>query len=116
MKKNNILVGRGKIEWIAYNYILSKHAEERILTRTKKTRTLKERILKSVFAWKTYKDCVCIALDLYEYIVVYPSLKNDETNGKWLPLVVTYVNTKDENKTVVDKFIEHYNEFLKLEE
>lgn len=117
MRKNKFLVGRGKVEWIAYNYQLSKHAEERMLERIKKQKkkSLKDRILNSQFAWKTYKDCICIALDLYEYIVVYPSLKNDETNGQWIPLVVTYVDTKVENKTVVDKFLEHYYEIVEGE-
>jgi hypothetical protein len=116
VKKNKFLVGRGKIEWIAYNYQLSNHAEERMLERIKKAKkkTLKERILDSQFAWKTYKGCICIALDLYEYIVVNPSVKNN-ING-WIPLVVTYVDTKDDGKTVVDKFLEHYYEIVRGDE
>lgn len=107
----NILVGRKKLEWIANNFIMSEHAKFAQIRRddalTKDA--LKKRILNSPLSWKTKNNCVAIALDLYNYIVVDP--ENKDSYGTTIPIVVTFVNVKESGINVVDKFIVEYKDF-----
>lgn len=107
----NILVGRKKVEWIANNFIMSEHAKFAQIRRddTLSTDDLKRRILNSPLAWKTKNDCVAIALDLYNYVVVDPI--SNLSCGKPIPVVVTFVNVKESGINVVDKFIVEYRDF-----
>jgi hypothetical protein len=107
----NVLVGRKKVEWIANNFIMSEHAKFAQIRRddTLTKSALRQRILNSPLAWKTKNDCVAIALDLFNYIVVDPS--NKTTYGTIAPIVVTFVNVRDSGINVVDKFIVEYRDF-----
>lgn len=112
----NELIARKKIEWIAYNYKMTDHAQERIKERKETELTIKELILKTPLAWKTPEDFFCLALGLTEFIVI--KIKNNE-EGTQTPVILTYISTKQEGKTVVDRFIKdhnRWNEKLKIEE
>lgn len=101
---NNILVGRKKLEWIAYNHKLSAHAKVQMLRRDSHFDfRLASRILNSPLAWKTRSGCIAIALDLFTYIVV------DAVNIKdGLATVVTFINLEKYNETVIDKMLIEY--------
>lgn len=102
----NILVGRKKIQWIAYNFVMSEHAEIRMVQRdTLTTRNLKDCIINTVLAWKNTNGTISIALDLYNYIVV----KIEEN----IPKIITFASTKDYDCTVVDKMFVEYKRFIK---
>ena len=74
----NMLVGRKKLEWIAYNLVMTDHSKVRMRQRDENDRNdMKERILNSPLAWKTYNNRICIALNLYEYIVVDPTARDE---------------------------------------
>lgn len=107
----NILVGRKKLEWIAKNFIMSEHAKFAQIRRddTLSRRALKKRILNSPLSWKTRNNCVAIALDLYNYVVVDPENKDDY--GTTTPIIVTFVNVRESGINVVDKFIVEYKDF-----
>ena len=101
----SILVGRKRLEWIAFNYELSSHAKDRIKERASTKKTIKEAIRISPLAWICGRDTICIALNLYEYIIVSVSDK--------IPVVKTFVNTSDSGNTVVDLAFVSYMKFLR---
>lgn len=101
----SILVGRKRLEWIAFNYELSSHAKERIKERSNTRKTIKEAIRVSPLSWICGKDTICIALNLYEYIIV--------SVADPVPVVVTFVNTSDKKNTVVDLAFNSYIKFLR---
>jgi hypothetical protein len=102
----NILVGRKKIQWIAYNFVLSEHAEFRMVQRdTLTNRNLKNCIIDTVLAWKNTNGTISIALDLYNYIIV--KIEND------IPKIITFASTKEFDCTVVDKMFVEYKRFIR---
>ena len=104
----NILVGRKKIEWIANTYAMSSHAKTRMIRRDNfNTFELRERILRSPLAWKTSTDCIAIALDLFNYIIVNTTTVIDGTTK---PLIVTFINTEAHGENVIDKMLVEYRE------
>lgn len=105
----NILVGRKKVEWVAHNYILSEHAKMQLVRRdASESFDLKDRVLLSPLFWKTFNGNICIAFNLYQYIVVDTT---KEIDGKVVPYVVTFVDTKKTRGTVIDKLLMTYKEF-----
>lgn len=98
----NILVGRKRLEWIAYNYELTTHAKDRIKERASTSKTIRELILNSPLAWKSKDGLVNIAINLYEYMIVYTGENGDKA------LIITFINTKDSTTNVVDRFIIDY--------
>lgn len=106
----NMLVGRKRLEWVAYNLHLSSHFKMQYLKRTDAKVKLKDRVLNSPLFWKTYNDNICIALSSYEYMVVDPNYKYKD---KIVPVGVTFVNLKETGGTVVDKFLITYKDFSK---
>ena len=94
------LVAKKRIEWIAFNYELSSHAKNRIKERMNTTKTIAELIYDSPLFWGLEKDIVCIAFNLYEYIVV-------ET-GKDKAVIKTFIDTRDRDETVIDRFCQFY--------
>lgn len=111
-KVPNILIGRKKVEWLANNFVMSEHAKFAQIRRddSLSRSALKKRILNSPLSWKTKNGCVAIALDLYNYIVVNTDTTRD-SNGKAIPVVLTFVNVKESGINVVDKFIVEYKDF-----
>lgn len=103
----NILVGRKKIEWIAYNHKLSSHAEMQMLRRGATSYNLTGAILNSPLSWKLPDNYIAIALNLYEYIVVVDKLGVKEA------IVVTYVSMKDDGYTVIDKMLTEYQKAVR---
>lgn len=94
------LVSRKKIEWISYNYELSLHAKDRIKERQDLTKGMGELIRNTPLSWSLSADYLCIALNLYEYIIV--------AIDKATPTIMTFVNTKDKGDTVIERFIENH--------
>lgn len=104
----SVLVGRKKVEYVAYTYKLSQHAKAQLLRRDNSTSLdLRERILNSPLAWKVKEGRIAIALSLFEYIVVYVPKRED----KKLPTVVTYVDTQKSKVNVIDKMLISYKEY-----
>lgn len=84
----NMLISRKRIEWIACNFKVSAHAQMRLIQRdTVLERDLKACIRRSPLCWKNINGTICIALDLYRYIVV------DDRTGE--PVVVTFADARD---------------------
>ena len=92
------LVSRKRIEWISYNYELSLHAKDRIKERQDLRKGMGELIRNSPLSWSLCQDVLCIALNLYEYIIVATE------EGK--ATITTFVNTKDRGDTVIERLIE----------
>ena len=105
MNSVNNLMSRKKLEWIAYNYELSSHARERIKERMDTTKTIKELIFNSPLAWKSANNMYCIAINLFEYLVVALEQTDTETP---IPRIVTFIDTTATGVNVVDKFIFSY--------
>lgn len=105
MNEANNLVSRKRLEWIAYNYELSLHAKDRIKERSDTIKTMRELILNSPLAWGLGNNKYCIALNLYEYIVV--EHVQDFTHSK--PTIITFVNMKESDYNVIDKFVYAYD-------
>lgn len=88
----NMLVSRKKIEWIATNFKVSNHAELRFIQRdTTLNRDLKSCIRRSPLCWKQLDGCICIAFDLYTYIVVVISDDN-------IPVIKTFLDTREDTR------------------
>lgn len=111
MKENkesvvNVLVGRKKIEWIAYNHKLTNHAKMQMMRRGFNDGDLQSAILNSPLFWKFSEGYVGIALNLFEYLVV----TNDESPKS---SVVTYVNLENEGYSVIDKMLISYQDAIR---
>ena len=111
MKENkesvvNVLVGRKKIEWIAYNHKLTNHAKMQMMRRGFNEGDLQSAILNSPLFWKFSEGYVGIALNLFEYLVV----TNDESPKS---SVVTYVNLENEGYSVIDKMLISYQDAIR---
>jgi len=108
-KVKNVLVSRKLVEWVAFNYTISEHAEFRIVQRDYLLdRDFKTSIRKSPLAWKCKKEnTIAIALDLYNYIIVYLDKENN------VPIILTFATTKDKGTTVVEKFFVDYKDYMK---
>lgn len=111
MKENkesvvNVLVGRKKIEWIAYNHKLTNHAKMQMMRRGFNEGDLQSAILNSPLSWKFSEGYVGIALNLFEYLVV----TNDESPKS---SVVTYVNLENEGYSVIDKMLISYQDAIR---
>ena len=103
----NILIRRKKIEWIAHNYRFSNHAIQQTIKRDiKDDFDFKERILYSPLCWKTKDDCIAIALDLFNYIVVNADTKDEQGNN--FANIVTFINTKQNDRTIIDEMLIDY--------
>lgn len=101
----NMLVSRKRIEWIAYNFKVSTHAQYRFVQRdTVLERDLKACIRRSPLCWKTIEGTICIALDLYRYIVV------DDRTGE--PIVVTFVDAREKGTNVWETAMVEYKKFV----
>lgn len=84
----NPLVSRKRVEWVAYNFKLSNHAEFRQIQRdTILNRDFKNCIRNSPLCWKSIEGTIYIALDLYYYIVV------DDRTGE--PIIVTFADARE---------------------
>lgn len=94
------LVSRKKVEWISFNYELSLHAKDRIKERQDLSKGMGELIRNSPLAWSLCPNILCIALNLYEFIVV--------ATDKETPTIMTFINTKDKGDSVIDRFIESH--------
>nr|DAH56627.1 MAG TPA: hypothetical protein [Caudoviricetes sp.] len=104
----SVLVGRKKIEFVAYTYQLSEHAKVQLLRRgTDLSVDLRDRILNSPLAWKVRDGRIAIALSLYEYIVVYVPRKGLGQS----PTIITYVDTTRSGVNVIDKMLISYREY-----
>lgn len=111
MKENkesvvNVLVGRKKIEWIAYNHKLTNHAKMQMMRRGFNEGDLQSAILNSPLSWKFSEGYAGIALNLFEYLVV----TNDDSPKS---SVVTYVNLEDEEYSVIDKMLISYQDAIR---
>ncbi len=111
MKKSivNVLVGRKKIEWIAYNHKISDHAKMQMVRRGCRNYNLQTMILNSPLNWKLPNGYIAIALNLFEYIVVASANDTDEAT------VVTYVNLRNEEYSVIDKMLVTYQDTIREE-
>lgn len=102
------LVARKRLEFIAYNYLVSSHARDRLKERRAVYTTLKESILKSPLAWRCPNGTIKIAFNKTEYIVV-----SDTTGTHNMPTIITFISL--DNRTVIDEFVTDY-ENLKEED
>lgn len=102
----NILVGRKKVEWIAYNHKLSNHAKMQMVRRRAQISNLTTAILNSPLAWKLTDEYIAIALNLFEYIVVGQNEPNEAT-------IVTYVNLNGDGYSVIDKMLITYQDAVR---
>lgn len=113
LKYKNILIRRKKIEWIAYNYQLSTHAKVQMTKRCYEDlqdEDFKNLILESPLAWKSKdKQCICVAINLFDYIVVNPDTTDEKTGQKYAN-ILTYVSTRNNDQTVIDKFLMDYKQ------
>lgn len=111
MKENkesvvNVLVGRKKIEWIAYNHRLTNHAKMQMMRRGFNEGDLQSAILNSPLSWKFSEGYVGIALNLFEYLVVTNDVSPKSS-------IVTYVNLEDEEYSVIDKMLISYQDAIR---
>lgn len=102
----NILVGRKKVEWIAYNHKLSSHAKMQMVRRGAKISNLTPAILNSPLSWKLNDEYIAIALNLFEYIIVGQKEPGEAT-------IVTYVNLNGEGYSVIDRMLVSYQDAVR---
>lgn len=102
----NILVGRKKVEWIAYNHKISNHAKMQMVRRKAQISNLTPAILNSPLAWKLTDEYIAIALNLFEYVVVGQKEPNEAT-------IVTYVNLNGDGYSVIDKMLISYQDAVR---
>lgn len=106
----NILVGRKKVEWIAYNHKISEHAKMQMVRRGLINYNLTAAILNSPLSWKLPKGYIAIALNLYEYVVaIIPEGVPEAT-------IVTYVNLSNAGYSVIDKMLVAYQDAIREKE
>lgn len=103
----NVLVGRKKVEWVAYNHKISEHAKMQMVRRGMLNYNLTAAILNTPLTWKLSKRYIAIALNLYEYVVVAIS----ETSAP--ATIVTYVNLSNEGYSVIDKMLITYQDEIR---
>lgn len=103
----NVLVGRKKVEWIAYNHKISEHAKMQMVRRGMLNYNLTAAILNTPLTWKLSKGYIAIALNLYEYVVVAMPEKAAPAT------IVTYVNLSDEDYSVIDKMLITYQDAIR---
>lgn len=101
--KQNILIGRKKLEYIAYNYTITEHAQIKLEERCKNP-NVRQMILNSPLCWKNTDGTINIATDLYHYFVVSCAKELDKDKF----IIVTYKEKSLNNFSVVDKFIFAY--------
>ena len=102
----NILVSRKYVVWVASNFQITEHAQFRFVQRDKvASRDLKSCIMNSPLAWKNLNGTVCIALNLYDYIVV-------DVRDDGIPTVITFASTRKFGSSVVDKMFVEYKKFI----
>jgi len=100
------LVARKRLEFIAYNYLVSSHARERLKERRAVGTTIKDSILKSPLAWRLPDKTIKIAFNKNEYVVV-----SDTTGTHDMPTIITFISL--DNMTVIDEFIQDYENLKK---
>ena len=103
----NVLVGRKKVEWVAYNHKISEHAKMQMVRKGLLNYNLTAAILNSPLAWKLSKGYIAIALNLYEYVVVAVPEKGASAT------IVTYVNLSDKGYSVIDKMLITYQDMIR---
>lgn len=101
----NILVGRKKVEWIAYNHKISSHAKMQMVRRGAE-HNLVGAILNGPLAWKLPDNYIAIAINLFEYVVVATSPDEAAT-------IVTYINLQDDEYSVIDKMLVAYQDAIR---
>lgn len=105
----NILVGRKKVEWVAYNHKISTHAKMQMVRRSASAASnMTGAILNSPLSWKLNTGYLAIALNLYEYVIVGTS---NEAGVE--ATIVTYVNLRDDGYTVIDKMLVAYQDAIR---
>ena len=102
----SILVGRKKVEWVAYNHKISTHAKMQMVRRGAKISNLTPAILNSPLAWKLTDEYIAIALNLFEYLVVGQNDAKEAT-------IVTYVNLNGDDYSVIDKMLISYQDAVR---
>lgn len=102
------LVNRKKIEWIAYNYKMTSHAQERIKERYVSPKTIRQAMLDSCLAWFQEEDLVAIAINNDD--IFYVRLSYDHMGNMEYATLVTYTWKSKNGYTVVDKFCKNYLE------
>lgn len=103
----NVLVGRKKVEWVAYNHKISEHAKMQMVRRGLLDYNLTAAILNTPLTWKLSKSYIAVALNLYEYVVVAMSEKAVPAT------IVTYVNLSNEGYSVIDKMLITYQDEIR---
>lgn len=98
------LISRKRLVWIANNFELSRHAKNRLKERTDTDRTIDDLILNSPLAWSQCRGKICIAFNMYEYIVVSLDREDKEKPAT----VLTFVNMEDSGDCVIDMFVNTY--------
>lgn len=106
----NVLVGRKKVEWVAYNHKISKHAKMQMVRRGLQNYNLTAAILNTPLTWKLSKRYIAIALNLYEYVVV--AIPEKEAPAT----IVTYINLSDTGYSVIDKMLITYQDAIREKE
>ena len=103
----NVLVGRKKVEWVAYNHKISEHAKMQMVRRGLLNYNMTGAILNTPLTWKLSEGYIGIALNLYEYVVVAISEKAAPAT------IVTYVNLSNEGYSVIDKMLITYQDMIR---
>lgn len=93
------LISRKKIEFIAHNFKVSRHAYQRICERSKQ-KNIRKMILNSPLSWQSSDGFINIATDLFHYLVL---AEFDNTY-----LIITYQDKSINGYSVVDKFCLSY--------
>jgi hypothetical protein len=85
---------------IAYHFILTKHAEERIQERfeTLDRNKIKMSMLNSILSYKNTDNSFNIAINEFEYFVV-------KYNEYGIPIIITFKERSHNNISVYDKYI-----------
>lgn len=103
----NILVGRKKVEWIAYNHKISAHAKLQLMRRAATDLNTTSAILNSPLAWKLSEGYIAVAINLFEYFII-----GHDVEQKLEATIVTYINLKEDNCSVIDKMLVAYQEAI----
>lgn len=93
------LISRKKIEYIAHNHIVTKHAHKRLLQRYGKY-DLRKMILDSPLSWRNTDGTINVAMNYDSYLVV---LEQDN-----IFMVLTYKGKSNNGFNVIDKLVLGY--------